>query len=409
MPAKIMYTKCIKNTVGFYGGLSMITRIQIKNINAIDSCDIDFQKNKYKYLEEMIYNDKLVNPVAFYGTNGSGKSSFLEAVSSLVILLTEDSKSFSCFIPNHLNAEDYIDRKNRESKKNKEKAKKTPQDNFAELVSSIKIFFEINQKQYEYFIETCVSGWINNETLSVDGNVIFERSVEYYNYKNNAVKINKTLFPTIRKLATENQDDANIIKSFDFLSNMSFIDASKKNFLFKDIIEKDSLDIIVEKSKEVNEILKEYKEFPLYNVYSEITKDGTKSYHAVIEAGERELQLPFSFISSGMMNQSLLLSVLVSLPENGVLFIDEIEDALHPLTVLDFIKAARKKNIQLIFSSHNTFILQHLRPDQIFFANWNNGYSTYKKLSDIYPNIREINNIEKMYLANLFDEDIKNG
>ena len=91
-----------------------------------------------------------------------------------------------------------------------------------------------------------------------------------------------------------------------------------------------------------------------------------------------------------------------------MLFIDEIEDALHPLTVLDFIKAAQKKNIQLIFSSHNTFILQHLRPDQIFFANWKNGYSTYKKLSDIYPNIREINNIEKMYLANLFDEDIKN-
>ena len=48
-----------------------------------------------------------------------------------------------------------------------------------------------------------------------------------------------------------------------------------------------------------------------------------------------------------------------------------------------------------------------LRPDQIFFANWRNGFSNYKKLSDIYPNIREVNNIEKMYLSNVFDEDIK--
>ena len=85
----------------------------------------------------------------------------------------------------------------------------------------------------------------------------------------------------------------------------------------------------------------------------------------------------------------------------------EIEDALHPLTIVDFLKVARERNIQLIFSSHNTYILQLLRPDQIFFANWKEGYSSYKRLSEIYPNIREINNIEKMYLSHLFDEDIK--
>ena len=119
--------------------------------------------------------------------------------------------------------------------------------------------------------------------------------------------------------------------------------------------------------------------------------------------------MPYEFISSGMQNQSVMLSMLLSLPENSVLFIDEIEDALHPLTILDFLKVAQEKHIQLIFSSHNTFILQKLRPDQIFFANWKNGYSSYKKLADIYPNIREINNIEKMYLSSLFDEEIKNG
>ena len=108
-----------------------------------------------------------------------------------------------------------------------------------------------------------------------------------------------------------------------------------------------------------------------------------------------------------MKNQNVILSTLLSLPENGIMVIDEIEDALHPLTIMDFLNVVRERKIQLIFSSHNTYILQKLRPDQIFFANWKNGVSNYKRLSDIYPNIREINNIEKMYLSNMFEEDIK--
>ena len=116
-----------------------------------------------------------------------------------------------------------------------------------------------------------------------------------------------------------------------------------------------------------------------------------------------------TFMSSGMYNQSAMLSILTSLPEKSLLIIDEIEDALHPITIMDFINVVQKKGIQLIFTSHNTYILQRLRPDQIIFANWNNGFSNYKKLSDIYPNIREVNNIEKMYLSHMFDDDIESN
>ena len=54
----------------------MITGIEIKNFRSIGYAKIDFDKAKYKYLEENIFKDKIVNPIAFYGTNGSGKSSF---------------------------------------------------------------------------------------------------------------------------------------------------------------------------------------------------------------------------------------------------------------------------------------------------------------------------------------------
>ena len=108
-----------------------------------------------------------------------------------------------------------------------------------------------------------------------------------------------------------------------------------------------------------------------------------------------------------MKNQSFLLSVLLSLPEGGIMAIDEIEAGLHPLTIMDFIRVANQKKIQLIFSSHNTSVLSKLRPDNIVFAHWENGYSSYRRLSDIYPNIREVNNIEKMYLSATFDEAIE--
>jgi len=164
--------------------------------------------------------------------------------------------------------------------------------------------------------------------------------------------------------------------------------------------------MIVEKSSDVKDIMKKYSEFPLYEVKSQIDQiSGQKRYYYHYDFNP-DINLPLEYLSSGMHKNSLLLTLLLSLPKNGVLIIDELEHALHPSAILDFLKIVKEKNIQLIFSSHNTFILQHLRPDQVFFAYWKDGESTYKKLSDIYPNIRQVNNIEKMYLSNLFDEEI---
>ena len=58
---------------------------------------------------------------------------------------------------------------------------------------------------------------------------------------------------------------------------------------------------------------------------------------------------------------------------------------------------------------HNTFAMKELRPDQIYFASWSKGYSSYRRVSDIYPNIMEVNDIEKMYLSSTFDADEPNS
>ena len=384
----------------------MLTRVQINNINAIDYCDIDFQKAKYKYLDNMIYRDKLVNPIAFYGSNGSGKSSFLEAILHLITLMFGEPQKFSSFVSNTLNISKCL--KDLNKKRSGDLNQEIVSQSFEQLISNIRMFFEIEEQKYEYFIETTILGYITKEFLKVNGVYIFERTKKMYSYAEKQIEISESLYPTLRKLSIDNQEDEYISKAFAFLSSMAFVDAMKRTCYSKNTVEKDYRDLIVEKSSAVRNILTEYKEFPLYNVISQITPEGKKEYFVQLDIGNEELIMPYLYMSDGMLNQSMLLSVLLSMSENSVLFIDEIEDTLHPLTILDFIKVAQERNIQLIFSSHNTYLLQKLRPDQIFFAHWKNGYSSYKKLSDIYPNIREINNIEKMYFSNLFDEDIKN-
>lgn len=382
----------------------MLTRVQISNINAIDYCDVNFQKAKYKYLDNMIYQDKLVNPIAFYGSNGSGKSSFFKAIFHVLRLMLFEPQKASPFRFNRFYSKKQITELTEATD-----VPVTEDEIRGSIKSFVRMFFEIDANEYEYYIETSLRGCITEESLRVNAALIFVRKIDTYNYKDKDISIVESLYPTLRKLAVDNQEDPYIFTAFNYLSGMGYIDAVKHNCCFRDAVERDYRDIMVEKSTMVREILSRYEEFPLYNFVSKLTEDGSKEYRIELQANDDTLSMPYQFMSSGMLNQSVLLSTLLSLAPNSVMFIDEIEDALHPITILDFIKVAQERKIQLIFSSHNTYLLQKLRPDQIIFANWKNGRSTYKKLSDIYPNIREINNIEKMYFSNMFDEDIKNG
>ena len=125
-----------------------------------------------------------------------------------------------------------------------------------------------------------------------------------------------------------------------------------------------------------------------------------------MDYGEKkdELIIPKILMSSKMIGQSQLLTLLLLMNEDNLLVVDELDRSLHPLVVKEFIKETMNRKVQVIFSSHNTHFLQYLRPDQIFFAKWKNNISKFNRLSDINENIREVNNIEKMYLSGLFND-----
>lgn len=359
----------------------MITGVKLHNLHSIKDAELRFDKGRYHFLNEYVLDNKISNPIAIYGRNGSGKSSFFHAINDLVFLLVKSQNEPFPFIRNLYEVND---------------------EN-----SSISISFIVDNNDFEYGLETNYE-YIIKEYLKCNNKTVLNRWENGYVYKEINKTIEKELVPILRVLGSASNIKDEISEAYYYLSNICFIETNQRQVLSQTLGGKNFIDNIVDQSKEIRDILKTYNSFPVYDIKSVIRKDGQKDYLVNIETDDNSnVDLPLGIISDGMYNQSLMLSVLLKVPDNGVLIIDEIEAALHPLTIKNFINEVIKRNIQLIFTSHNTNVLSYLRPDNIVFANWKNGKSSYKRLHEIYENIREVNNIEKMYLSSTFDEDIE--
>lgn len=381
----------------------MLKKITIENINSIGRCELDFKKKSYKFLEDNILED-LVNPIALYGHNGSGKSAVLKAIQNLIYLMTLPIDNLMPFVVNNFLYEEFA-----ADVQNGKKADKN------KLIGKICLEFTLNDLEFTYFLSTSrFDNSIPLEYLKCNQEDVFIRKnqTEIIGEKKYIIQNRSLLLPSLRSLASSEVNNDKIQLAFAFVSSFAFVDLPRQHAITgfvssKSLIGISTLDLLVNKSLEVKEILKNYKEFPIYDIVKKESTQNTNGlpqsgYYLAFE-GKQDSLLPIQMISDGMMNQSVLLSILLSLPENTVLFIDELEQALHPTAMISFLGVIKEKKFQLVFTSHNTHILQHLRPDQIYFAKWKNGFSEYKRLANIYPNIREINNIEKMYLANVFD------
>jgi len=384
----------------------MLKKVIITNVSSIGKCEVDLEKGNYKFLDKNTKGE-IVNPLAIYGHNGSGKTSFFKAIDQLVRLMIDTPNTLIPFVVNNFKFEDYFSGKNKEI------------DN---VIGRIDLFFSIGSNEYTYTISTNMDIGIVKEILIADNKIIIDRQQLKYSYNNNSFTLNpldSMLVPVLRKLASEKIADPYIQKAFDFISSFNIVYADKiqnpsYGFVTSQKVRNISTyDLITSKAEEVSKVIEEYKDFPIYRIVKKnihpvnnIPYPGS-SYFIEFRINNQTRSLPFEFISNGMRNQSVILSLILTLPENAIIFVDELDNALHPSTLSNFLDFVRERGVQMIFSSHNTNILQSLRPDQIYFADWKDGVSRYSRLSTIYPNIREINNIEKMYLSRVFDEAIK--
>lgn len=383
----------------------MLEKIIIKNVNSIDVCKLDFTKDNYRYLGKNVKGN-IVNPIAIYGHNGSGKSSILNAMAHFIGMMSLPADALAPFIVNNFLFEKYL--------QGKSKDKTLAQ-------GSVELFFDIDGKAYDYFLQTCRDNYISNEYLKIDGKTYFESRKGKYYFDGGEFNIeNKTtsrLVPFLRVLASSEITNPTIQTVFNYIKSFTHVNAAFINrgaCVTSSMFNNTSvLDLLANHSSEVKDMLKQYKDFPVYSIEKNnvVMPSGliSQQYNVVLEDNGFEGKIPFQLISTGMQNQSMLLSILLSMPKYSVLFIDEADIALHPSTIASFFDVIRDRDIQVIMTLHNTNAMQNLRPDQIFFTYWSKGFSTCRRLSKIYPNIREINNIEKMYLSSTFDDGNKDA
>ena len=103
----------------------------------------------------------------------------------------------------------------------------------------------------------------------------------------------------------------------------------------------------------------------------------------------------------------ILPAVFEILDVGGVLFIDEIENGLHPNLVKLLVglfnsNETNPQNAQLVCTTHDTLLLNNVRRDQVWFTDKNQyGETQINRLSE-FPNVRGNENIGAKYLQGVF-------
>ena len=150
----------------------------------------------------------------------------------------------------------------------------------------------------------------------------------------------------------------------------------------------------------------ENKELVIKNIHVSI-----QSLHAIYKDHKRvdEVELPFlKYESNGTIRMLRVLpAIFETLDTGNTLFIDEIENGLHPNLVKLLVglfnsDETNPYHAQLVCTTHDTLLLNEVRRDQVWFTDKNTfGETMINRLSN-FPNVRGNDNIGAKYLQGVF-------
>ena len=373
--------------------MSMLTKLVVKNVRSIKKADISFEKSGIGYKNNYIYRQNYVNPVTVYGDNGSGKSLLFLTLEYLVALM--------CHVTNVLESIDlFPDLVLFEKRNNGEKVDiKKPIIEYS--------FLTKDNTKFTYVLGAVASTIITDEELIIDGKRILKRKDNKCFVEKEEFEVPKN-YSAVRKIGIEDYaKDNNVMllikKCYEAMKKIVFVD-DDDNILGQKIMSISVQDSLLKKS--VSEYISNFSGLPNFNMVEKELDSGKRTIYMDFGDGRK---LPFGLASRGVQREGKILSALNMCcdEEDCTVVIDEINRSIHPINLKRMVDEFINRNVQLIFSCHDTNLLRFLRPDQIYFAYFGKDlHSTFKRLNEIHPNIREINNIESMYLKGVFDEEI---
>ncbi len=421
----------------------MIKSFTIQNFKSILDLTIDFTYNEgkapngYKEMETLPFLElgkvknkyiRMVPCMALYGANASGKSNIIDALS--VIKKVIDEGVANTYKPNKLNKKyDYT-------------------------VFIIEVWIEKNIYKYELKYNNYT---ILEEILNVDNNIVYSINkkfldvenitTETYNTKKikeiyqveccDADKLQQKTFLNvmyknytglnkyINKFAHYIHNNLHILMHTEFpvglgvkiFEQSCYIDRQKAFQKIVEILKKFDFDIVNMKFEEklisenaqvaINSIHNKGGEFSIQDNKLYINK--IFSYHKDIDNNEVEFDFRKEESLGTNILAGLLGPILMALHTGSVLCIDELERSIHPLVLREIInmfksKRYNKNNAQLIFTAHNTDILDDeiLRVSEIAFASKNIINGTVIRKASSFKGVRNTDNFRKRYLNGEF-------
>lgn len=145
------------------------------------------------------------------------------------------------------------------------------------------------------------------------------------------------------------------------------------------------------------------------NKISYTNKDGKiKSYH--LNSNKIEIETPFENESLGTKKVAfLIMAMLNALDMGSVLIIDKLGNSIHPILLKELIllfkdKRYNKNNAQLVFTSHDTEIMDHelMRVSEIGIVNKIKSKGTqFIRVVD-FKGVRNVTRFRKQYLGGQF-------
>ena len=344
-----------------------IKKIEIKNNKILKDISIDFEKN-----------GKIIDTIVVAGSNGSGKTTFLESIWNYFLEISEYRRNIlekvditfnddferlkDLNIISHLKLVDYF-------KKNDIKSYQETISSFKVLPKLIYIPTEINFSE------------VKTETTN------FYREYSFFNIVDFNMIKDIPSYIVSRIMYMLNQDE-----------NLTMLEARKK--VTEEI---NSIFNILELDVKLKGISKDDKNMPIFE-----NSQGEEFDINELSSGEKQLFLR-------------TLSIKMLEPEDSIILIDEPELSLHPKWQQQIIKVYQNigKNNQIIVATHSPHILGSVPSKNIIILSKNEEnkivpitgeelYSSYGQTSDrILEDIMGMKSARNIEVQNLLD-DVRN-
>ena len=342
---------------------------------------------------------ELLKTAAIYGANGSGKSNFIRAISSMSYVVFN---SFS----NSLKKEDEKLPQNFCFKLNSKTEKANTMFEVSFLVNSIiyRYGFEINNFEIKKeWLFKKIEREVNLFTRENGNFVINQESFQEGEKYKNDVNSNVLL---ISHLAQNNQNIARIV--FTWFSNINVISG-----LYVDNYYKFTTDLLENDSGFKKWASKALKYLEITNVETGEREGEIITYHNKYDGDNLLIDsVPFNSLIESEGTKKLIHTlgpIYDTLKLGRILFIDEFDSKLHPNLSKKLIELFHKFNrngAQLIFSAHDSNLLDRelFRRDEIWFVEKDQfGASSLYSLSEFdAKTVRKTSAYDKKYLANEF-------